>query len=157
MLPPITESPACFAIGIDSPVSRLSSTLVLPFTMYPSVGIISPTVTLNKSPSIRFSISDSIFSPLRVINIFFGILLFKLLVDRTASSITFSSIVFPIRINEIINAPVSKNILLSPLKVFPLPNSSLGKTEMINELKLPIEIKVSILKSKNFIFLKADI
>ena len=65
--------------------------------------------------------------------------------------------VFPIRINEIMNAPVSKNILLSPLKVFPLPNSSLGKTEMINELKLPIEIKVSILKSKNFIFLKADI
>ena len=64
MLPPITESPVSFAIGIDSPVSRLSSTFVLPFTMIPSVGIISPTVTLNKSPSIRFSIPDSIFSPL---------------------------------------------------------------------------------------------
>ena len=81
MLPPITESPVSFAIGIDSPVSRLSSTFVLPFTMIPSVGIISPTATLNKSPSIRFSISDSIFSPERVINIFFGILFFKLFVD----------------------------------------------------------------------------
>ena len=51
--------------------------------------------------------------------------------------------------NEIINAPVSRNILFSPAD----ETNSAGKIEISKELKLPKEIKVSMLKSRFLIFL----
>ena len=91
----------------------------------------------------------SIFSPLLVTINVLGILL---LIDSevlTDSSITLSSTDFPISKNEIINAPVSRNILFSPAD----ETSSAGKIEINRELKLPKEINVSILKSRFLIFL----
>ena len=53
-------------------------------------------------------------------------------------------------------APVSRNILLFVIDKSEL-RTVLGNSEIISALKLPIEIRVSILKSRNLIFLKAEI
>ena len=61
--------------------------------------------------------------------------------------IEISSTVFPINKNEIIYPPVSTN------DSFPTS----GSRDTIIELKLPIEIRESILKFKLFTFLKLEI
>ena len=57
-----------------------------------------------------------------------------------------SSIVFPIRINEIIYPPVSRNI----------KGCFVDNTAKIKEERLPIEINVSILKLNSIKFFIAD-
>ena len=142
--------------GIDSPVNKLSSTVVEPSKTTPSTGIISPGLTLNKSPIATSLIGTSRCSPpLSTIKVL-GILLFIDSDSFTDSSITLSSIALPIKINETMKAPVSRNILLFVIDKSE-PRTVLGNNEIISALKLPIEIRVSILKSKNLIFLKAEI
>jgi hypothetical protein len=57
---------------------------------------------------------------------------------------------------DTIKAPVSRNILFSPDVGLTEETSSAGNREIIKELKLPSEIRVSILKSRFLIFLIAD-
>ena len=48
---PITLSPECFSIGIDSPVTIDSSTELSPSSTVPSTGIFSPGRTRSLSPT----------------------------------------------------------------------------------------------------------
>ena len=50
-LPAITLSPACLAIGVLSPVSNASSTLLRPSSTSPSQGMVSPGFTSTTSPT----------------------------------------------------------------------------------------------------------
>ena len=157
MLPPTTWSPLLFIKGTDSPVRRLSSTVVSPSIISPSTGIISPTITLKKSFSWTSLIGISILSWFLFTISVFGIRLFIDSDVFTDSFITLSSIALPMSKKETIKAPVSRNILF-PLDGEPTEEiSSAGNSEINKELKLPSEIKVSMLKSRFLIFLNADI
>ena len=87
----------------------------------------------------------------------FGIRLFIDSEVFTDSSITLSSTALPISKKDTIKAPVSRNILFSLDAELTEETSSAGNKEINKELKLPSEIKVSILKSRFLIFLNADI
>jgi len=51
IVPPITVAPACFIVGMDSPVIIDSSTEELPSSTTPSTGIFSPGRTRSRSPT----------------------------------------------------------------------------------------------------------
>jgi hypothetical protein len=50
-VPPTTSLPAFFVTGIDSPVTRDSSTALAPSTTTPSTGTFSPGLTRSRSPT----------------------------------------------------------------------------------------------------------
>jgi len=77
-VPAITSFPASFPTSSDSPVKRLSSTALLPATMVPSTGMVSPGRTLTMSPRLT-----SFVSTVRVSNSFQAAMFF------TASSSSF--------------------------------------------------------------------
>ena len=56
-LPPITLSPSSLYIGKDSPVNKDSSTLVEPFIITPSKGIVSPSLIIILSPAFKNFVS----------------------------------------------------------------------------------------------------
>ena len=54
MVPAKTVAPSSLVIGFDSPVNIDSLTVLLPETMLPSVGILSPASTVTTSPFLSF-------------------------------------------------------------------------------------------------------
>ena len=64
MLPPTTLAPASFVTGIDSPVTRDSSTELRPSTTAPSTGTFSPGRTRRRSPTAMSSSRTSSSVPL---------------------------------------------------------------------------------------------
>ncbi len=63
LVPPVTalrSPPASLITGADSPVMALSSTDAAPWTTSPSAGIISPSLTMKKSPRRRLLLSTSV-------------------------------------------------------------------------------------------------
>ncbi len=63
--PPITAAPGIFSSGMDSPVTRLSSTLEAPSATSPSTGIDSPGRTRTSSPGRTSSTGTSASRPSR--------------------------------------------------------------------------------------------
>jgi len=60
IVPPITDSPACFTTGRLSPVTIDSSTVLLPLSTSPSTGMRSPGLTMTRSCSTSAAIGTSI-------------------------------------------------------------------------------------------------
>ncbi len=63
--PPTTSSPSALSTGIDSPVTRLSSTDELPDTTRPSTGTLSPGRSRMRSPTTISAVGTSSSSPSR--------------------------------------------------------------------------------------------
>ena len=114
ILAPYTTSPAALSIGILSPVSIDSSTVLFPSITFPSTGILSPGFTKRTSPFSTSSISTCTISPFLIRLAF---LLFKLINFFIASEVfplLTPSRYFPKRISARITTADSSAILKVP-------------------------------------------
>ena len=108
MVPPITRSPTPLVTGIDSPVSMLSSTALLPTRISPSTGIRSPGRTITVSPASTDSNGRSRSASSRSTRAVLGC---RCTSERSADEVRClarASNMLPVRINAMISTTASK-------------------------------------------------
>ena len=90
-----TSSPACLSTGMLSPVSADSSTALMPSTITPSTGMLSPGFTAKKSPANTSSTDTSVSTPSTILRAVLGASFIRLLRASVVLPLDLASSILP--------------------------------------------------------------